>query len=195
MIDYKKYMNEVNGIPGWMNNPAQAAFMGWLGLTSDRAAEIGSCYGLSAAIVGLGMKSVRGVTEPWYPQYYCVDTFGGIDPEQPEDCLSVFRSHMERLGLEAICMPVVGSSRDEATLKMVDGDLDWLYVDGDHSFDGCLSDLRMWVPKVKRNGLVLVHDIDIPEFGVARAVAQAIRDGLISEVFKLGADCGVYRAN
>jgi predicted O-methyltransferase YrrM len=36
---------------------------------------------------------------------------------------------------------------------------DVLFIDGDHSFEGCYADLVNYVPLVKPGGLVLVHDI------------------------------------
>lgn len=39
-----------------------------------------------------------------------------------------------------------------------DIEYDVLWIDGDHSFDGCLSDLRTFFPKLKSNGHLLLHD-------------------------------------
>ena len=36
--------------------------------------------------------------------------------------------------------------------------LDFVHIDGDHSFDCCMQDLIRWVPKVRMGGLILVHD-------------------------------------
>lgn len=52
--------------------------------------------------------------------------------------------------------------------------LDLLFIDGDHSYEGCSSDLAIWAPKVKTGGLILVHDADCP--GSFPGVRQAIND-------------------
>ena len=39
-----------------------------------------------------------------------------------------------------------------------DIDYDILWIDGDHSFEGCLSDLRTFFPRLKPNGHLLLHD-------------------------------------
>jgi len=39
-----------------------------------------------------------------------------------------------------------------------DASLDWVHIDGDHSFDAAVQDIIKWVPKVREGGLVLVHD-------------------------------------
>jgi hypothetical protein len=39
-----------------------------------------------------------------------------------------------------------------------DGELDFLFIDGMHTFDGCALDLIYYVPKVRKGGMVAVHD-------------------------------------
>lgn len=39
-----------------------------------------------------------------------------------------------------------------------DGVLDWVHIDGDHTFDAAVQDIIRWAPKVREGGLVLVHD-------------------------------------
>lgn len=38
--------------------------------------------------------------------------------------------------------------------------IDFLFIDGDHSYEGVLQDLEGWVPKVRSGGLVAGHDIE-----------------------------------
>ena len=46
----------------------------------------------------------------------------------------------------------------DAVNEFEDGSLDFVYVDGDHCFDGAVQDIIRWAPKVREGGLVLVHD-------------------------------------
>lgn len=60
--------------------------------------------------------------------------------------------------------------------------LDLLHIDGDHSFDACMSDLIAWVPKVRKGGLVLVHDyFSLNWPGVTQAVDVYLRAHRISD--------------
>jgi len=38
------------------------------------------------------------------------------------------------------------------------GSIDLLFIDGDHSYEGCTADLENWYPKVQPGGHVLLHD-------------------------------------
>jgi precorrin-6B methylase 2 len=65
-----------------------------------------------------------------------------------------------------------------------DGCLDWIYIDGDHRYDGVVRDIEAAVQKIKRNGFLVFNDYTVwsPETmyhcGVARAVNElCIRDG------------------
>lgn len=52
--------------------------------------------------------------------------------------------------------------------------IDVLIVDGDHSYEGVLADLRAWYPHVKPNGLIFMHDVLDPETGIVTEVSRAI---------------------
>jgi methyltransferase family protein len=40
------------------------------------------------------------------------------------------------------------------------GHIDLLIVDGDHSYDGVMRDLVVWLPKVAESGFIFLHDYD-----------------------------------
>lgn len=42
--------------------------------------------------------------------------------------------------------------------RLEEGSLDFLHIDGDHTFDAVVLDIVRYVPKVKKGGLILVHD-------------------------------------
>jgi predicted O-methyltransferase YrrM len=37
--------------------------------------------------------------------------------------------------------------------------LDFLFIDGDHSYEGVAKDFELYAPLVKKNGLIAFHDI------------------------------------
>jgi len=46
----------------------------------------------------------------------------------------------------------------EASKDVEDNSLDFVYIDGMHTFDNVMLDLIHWVPKVKKNGIISGHD-------------------------------------
>lgn len=58
-----------------------------------------------------------------------------------------------------------------------DGELDFVFIDGDHSFDGVRSDIIAWMPKLRSGGLLAGHDIEM------KSVGDAVRS-VIGDDFK-----------
>ena len=57
------------------------------------------------------------------------------------------------------------------------GTLDFVFIDADHSYEGCKADIRAWAPLVRLGGVLCGHDYDHPlktGFGVKRAVDEAV---------------------
>ncbi|CAD7927056.1 unnamed protein product [Amoebophrya sp. A120] len=58
-----------------------------------------------------------------------------------------------------------------------DESLDFVFIDGDHSFSAVVRDLEQWVPKVRKGGLVSGHDLFNPAFeGVFEALTLLAED-------------------
>lgn len=45
----------------------------------------------------------------------------------------------------------------------------FLFIDGEHSYEGVTADLSHWTPLVVNGGLVALHDANLPGMGVSRA--------------------------
>lgn len=62
---------------------------------------------------------------------------------------------------------------EDAVDKFEDASLDFIYVDGDHSHDTVLNDLRLYWPKLKVGGVIAGDDYeDVHGWGVISAVDQ-----------------------
>ena len=83
---------------------------------------------------------------------YSVD----IKPRNDARLRSVFQRHQIGNNVELI----VGDSQ---TVKYPQiGEIDLLFVDGDHTYEGCLRDLENWWPNVATGGHIVVHDSYFP---------------------------------
>ena len=78
---------------------------------------------------------------------------------------------------------VLKMSSVEAARQINDGSMDFVFLDGDHSYEGLKADIAAWLPKVRKGGWIGGHDIDNPEppfdfTGVRKAVDEAFPDGV-----------------
>lgn len=70
---------------------------------------------------------------------------------------------------------VLALSSIEAAKVVPDASLDFVFIDADHSYEGCKADIAAWLPKLKPGGLLSGHDYDnrdFEDFGVTRAVGE-----------------------
>lgn len=60
----------------------------------------------------------------------------------------------------------------EMIKKIPDNSLVLAYIDGDHSYNGCLNDLKAIWPKIKKGGILSGHDYLNMSYGVNEAVTD-----------------------
>ncbi|MEO6841841.1 MAG: class I SAM-dependent methyltransferase [Bradyrhizobium sp.] len=71
------------------------------------------------------------------------------------------------------------ATSEQALSEMPDGTLDWIYVDGDHSYEGALLDLRLSLTKVKPGGMICGDDYATNGWwngGVERALHEFLHE-------------------
>jgi hypothetical protein len=73
---------------------------------------------------------------------------------------------------------IVRARSADAASAFPDGSLDWVYVDGDHSYEGARDDLRTYAAKVRPGGLLAGDDYrDVAgRDGVKRAVDEFLQE-------------------
>jgi hypothetical protein len=49
-----------------------------------------------------------------------------------------------------------------------------LFIDGDHSYEGCKRDIEAWYPHMKPSGIIFFHDHDESSPGVIQAVSEFV---------------------
>lgn len=73
----------------------------------------------------------------------------------------------------------------DCAAEFEDEQFDLVFIDGDHSYSGCKTDIDAWWPLVKRGGWLSGHDYDHPKFnfGVKQAVDEwAEKNGVLVEL-------------
>ncbi len=49
-----------------------------------------------------------------------------------------------------------------------------LFIDGDHSYEGCKKDIDAWLPHMKEHGVIFFHDHDESSPGVMQAASEFV---------------------
>lgn len=62
----------------------------------------------------------------------------------------------------------------EASKDFEDGFFDLIFIDADHSYEGCSRDIKAWLPKVRIGGWLSGHDYGDRQFGVTQAVDELL---------------------
>ncbi len=130
-------------------------------------AEIGSYAGESSEIF---MSSGK------FSKFYCIDAwqkgYDADDDASYTDMGKVEEAFDKRHGSDPRVVKVKGFSYDVAD-QIEDGSLDFLYIDGLHTYEGVTRDLKAYFRKVKPNGVIAGHDYAVvPWEGVVKAVDE-----------------------
>lgn len=127
--------------------------------------EVGSYLGASACFLAAAAGELgEGAA------VHCVDTWhNDAMSEGSRDTWNEFHSNTRRHSSAIVAHR--GLSVEVA--RSFDREVDLLFLDGDHSYEGCRSDVLAWLPRVRRGGVLVLHDFGWAE-GVQRVVSELI---------------------
>lgn len=127
--------------------------------------EIGSYLGASSCCIAEGIpKSKKNV------KVFCVDTWENDSmSEGLKDTFLDFKQNTKRY--EEIIVPLKGWSHDIA--QTFEQNIDFLFIDGDHSYDAVKKDIDLWMPKLNPGALLIMHDSGWAE-GVQRVIREDV---------------------
>jgi len=140
-----------------------------------KGAEIGVFTGaLSATLLKRSDLSLIMV-DSWDVGSYVGDSgdfHASMTQAQQDNSFELAKQHTAFAGDRAT---IIRKRSVDAARDVPDGSLDFVFIDADHSYDGCKADIAAWMPKLKPGGLLSGHDYDNPDFekfGVKRAVDE-----------------------
>lgn len=84
---------------------------------------------------------------------------------------------------------IQGDSREIKIPRKVDV----LFVDGDHSYEGCKADIDNWYPQMAENGVMLFHDADETSPGVVKAIKEFVKEKGLDVYFHPDQRCSMAR--
>ena len=113
--------------------------------------EIGLGYGKSSAYLAVEIinseKSIK---------LDCVDCWDMHD-DPNQDYTMAFKNNLEPVW-DKLDISVIQNFSTEASKLYKDNSLDFVFIDGDHSYEAVTKDINHWLPKLKKTGLIAGQD-------------------------------------
>ena len=134
-----------------------------------RCVEVGGLWG------GLTRDGAQ-IAKDNFGSWVSCDSWSGDSPDLPSDwdwadIKKGFDLNMRDSNLDDF-VEVRHMKSEEAALLEQDESLDLVFIDADHTYEGCKKDIDLWWPKLKKGGVMLGHDYG-PHFeGVVKAVNE-----------------------
>lgn len=141
----------ITGVPGW-ETEAEEQMLYRLAQqvpAGGKIVEIGSEYGRSAAcFLAAAKQAVMMVSVDLFPEDHPV--VGNLR--------DVYVSNLQEAGVTDRKLAIVKHDSSTAGREWQFGEIDLLFIDGDHTYEGVKRDIEAWTPHVKLGGYVAFHD-------------------------------------
>lgn len=146
-------------------SPQQGEFLRSLVTNSNpkTVVEIGTFFGISSIWIGAALQDAANGG-----RLYSIDLFKDILP-MPNgrrtkcilDPMHKVAENVARAGLQECVTLIQGDSRVVGGKwpEISSAGIDLLYIDGDHSIEGCLADFKLFSPHLNPGGFIVLHDI------------------------------------
>ena len=157
-------------IQGWFNYSDIVDYVVDLLPDGGHMVEIGVWKGASSAYTGVAIiNSGKNI------KFDAIDTWLGspelADYEEIKNG-NLYEVFLENIKPVAHVVNPVRLPSIEAAALYADNSLDYVFIDGEHSYEAVYADINAWKPKLKSPGILAGHDIDHPP--VRRAVEELI---------------------
>lgn len=146
--------------------------------------EVGSFMGLSTivlaqSIIDKNKKGTKFYSVNMWEDKYLIDVYGN---KEGLSLFELFKNNIKNAHVEDYNNIIRGDSKIVHS-EFDNESVDIIFIDGDHTFEGCYSDLINWYPKLKPQGIVIGHDCVINQ-DVHKAVEKFCRENkLLYSIF------------
>lgn len=146
--------------------------------------EVGSFQGRSTFFLGAAVRASRN------GHLYAIDHFKGnkgkehfyvVGSKDLSDLEGGFRRNIQRAGLSEV-VTLFNEPNHQAAAKIADQSVRLLFIDGDHTAQGVAKDLELFLPKLRKDAIIVFDDYDRVDF-----------KGLVDEVNRFVARTEVKR--
>ncbi len=131
--------------------------------------EVGSWKGASAYM------AVEIINQNKNISFFCVDTWeGSVENKWSPSVVNktLYNEFKDNMSLvEGGYTPIRKPSLTAANY-FEDNTLDFVFIDASHQYADVLNDIKCWLPKMHKGGIIAGHDIDLPD--VMKAVDETL---------------------
>jgi len=153
--------------------------------------ELGSWKGMSAAFMAVELINANKDIK-----FDCIDIWadGGYLEDGTQDLFGIdlMNRFLENIKPVAHVINTIRSDSVEAAKNYSDQSVDFAFIDGDHSYEGCKRDIIAWLPKIKSGGILAGHDYAWCE-AIRNAVKDTIGEGTFGDPWNTG--CFILNVN
>jgi hypothetical protein len=156
-------------------------------------AEVGVWKGdFSASLLRFTQPNRLHLIDPWIFQADLpMAWYGGLAAGSQVEMDAISESVRLRFATEIGqgTVEVHQATSTDALARIDDSSLDWIYIDGNHLYEGVRDDLVAALPKIRPGGLIACDDYGSPgwwEDGVRKAVDEFVASGHAEPVADLG---------
>jgi predicted O-methyltransferase YrrM len=168
-------------IQGWFDFQGVYSHLAFSMADNARFVEIGSWLGASICYM-----AEQIVARKKNVHLYAVDTWEGSDEEdhrkiileinkRGETLYGNFVENMKSCNVAHLIRPVRMPSV-KASDFFPDGSVDVVFIDASHQYKDVLNDIKHWIPKVKKGGIIGGHDYAITHPVSQRGVIRAVNE-------------------
>mgnify|MGYP001567469879 CR=1 FL=1 len=165
-------LESATAIPGWMNLE-ECIWLAEHAAKHKRIVELGSWYGRSTRAMADNTEGVIFAVDHWQgsPEMH-------LSAEQKNKVFGEFSENLKD-HIESGCVRPITLGHEECAMFRPGQDFDMVFIDGDHSCEAVLRDIRIWKERIEPGGLLCGHDANWP--GVERAVRGLLPGALVAE--------------
>jgi len=141
--------NDTLPFSGWWNSTRQTLDELLAEVGFNYGCEVGVCKGQHARVLLKLNKNLKMIlVDPWGPYERLSQEKADARYEICKNNLKNFEDRITYIRMESM----------DAVSQIEDGSLDFVYIDGLHTFDAVMLDIIFWTKKVRSGGIVAGHD-------------------------------------
>ena len=166
MLDIDSVSRIAASVEGWLSDAQGRALYTAASRVRGRGAivEIGSWKGRSTVWLAHGAQRAGA-------RVIAVDPHVNSHEDPDANTLDAFTANLARAGADGNVDALVMTSAEAA--RALRGEVELLFVDGDHSVEGARADAVIWLPRILERGVVMFHDVATSGYSGPRRVFQA----------------------